>query len=662
MTTTTRPRTEHVEAWESDYRWDVETILKPRPRLTVSQWAPSFRQLGGGSAEKGPWNNARVPYLVEPMDAVSDPAVERVVVIKPARVGYSEACILNGTGYFMHQDPSPIIIALPTIDDAEKFSKTKLVPAIEATDVLRKLIPEVRSRDGTNTILYKEFPGGDIQLVGTNSPRQLRMRDARVVFLDEVDAMPASSGDEGDTYALLVKRADNWPNRKIVAGSSPKWKGTSRIERLYQDSQRRKYWMPCPHCGTLQVLMFGGKDTGYGLKWVNRRPETAVYICVKGCTIEERYKTSMHEGARWVPEDPDHAVWGYWFNALISLFPGVKWPRLVSQWLGAQEDSESLQVFVNTVLAETYELRGEKVESTGLMGRREVYPAEVPAGVGVLTAFVDVQRGSGGWLEVLVRGWGAEQESWRIAHHRIEGAIDDREVHDQLDAILFRTYKHESGAELRIRRAFIDSGDQAAAVYQYVKKRQSRGVFASKGDKGQADVPIVIRGKKPNDAGIKLMTIGTFTAKRRLFSRLKLSRPGPGYLHYNKLPESVDVADQAAFDAQDAEFFRQFEAEKLMKEKDARGREVTRYVQVAERNESIDLEVGCLAALHGLGPSVYDHLSREVRRVEARAVQGDTGDGGPREERLEADDVSVESARPRRGRGRSNTYVYGYRR
>lgn len=618
------PSAEQVLAWRREYEEDVRTILKARQALTLSQWAGTVRQLAGGSAEKGQWQNERVPYMVEPMDALTDPTVERIVVMKPARVGYTESLPVNGTGYYMHQDPSPILIALPTIDDAEKFSKTKLMPMIEATEALRGLLPQARGRDGTNTILHKEFPGGNVQLVGTNSPRMLRMRDARVIFLDEVDAMPKSSGDEGDTVSLLEKRAANWPNRKIVMGSSPKWKLTSRIEQAYQDTDRRRYWMPCPECGEYQVLMFGGRDTPYGLKWVNRRPESVVYVCAHhGCVIEERKKREMHLTAEWRPDNPGHRTRGYWFNALISMFPGARWPLLVQEWLDAQLDSGALQVFINTVLAETYELKGEKVEGDALFNRREVYAAEVPKEVGVLTAFVDVQRGSGGWCEVLVRGWGKDQESWRILHERIEGSIDDTEVHDQLDAILLRTYQHESGATLRIRRALIDSGDQASSVYAYVKPRQARGIFASKGDKAIQNAPIVVRGKKPNDAGVKLMTIGTFTSKRRLFSRIKLQRPGtPGYLHFHRLPDDADPAARAAFDAQDVEFFKQLAAEKLVPGKDAKGHPIYQYVQVAERNEAIDLEVGALAALHALGPSVYERLAKIVAQVQARGERG----------------------------------------
>lgn len=625
------PTAEDVAAWRAEYEEDTRQILKAKTRLRLSEWAERYRQLGGSSAEKGPWRNRRVPYLVEIMDAVVDPLVEEITIMKPARVGVTEGIILNAVGYFMHQDPSPVMVALPVNDDAETFSKKKLVPMLDNTPVLAELVPAPRSRDGSNTMLEKEYPGGSITILGTNSPRKMRMRDARLVAGDEIDAM--ENTHEGDPLDLLRKRADNYPNRKLIWASSPSWKGASRIEKKYDASDRRKYWMPCPKCGTHQVMMFGGREHSYGLKWLSGRPETAVYLCVKGCTILERSKAEMHMGAEWRAERPEVKARGYWFNALISLFDGVRWPRIIEQFLESKDDQEKLQVVVNTIFAETFELKSEKVEGTAMLARREVYPAQVPRGVGILTAFVDVQKD---WVEVLVRGWGIGQESWRIRHDVIWGDPEGSELWDQVDAVLFDTYQHESGGTLGIHCSLIDSGDRTARVYEYVKPRQRRNVFASKGDKQIPNAPIVVRAKKPNDAGVKLLTIGTFTARRRMYGSLAIARHGPRFMHFHRLPETAPVDQIAAFEAQDAEYFKQFEAEKLVPEKDNHGLTILRYKQVAPRNEAPDLEVGCIAALYALGPRVTDHLDHWVREANKtqpsvasyQAPQGMSGGGG----------------------------------
>ena len=436
----------------------------------------------------------------------------------------------------------------------------------------------------------------------------LRMRDARVVIADEVDAMEPTA--EGDPLDLLAKRADNAPNRKLIWISSPSWKGTSRIEKKYAVSDRRRYWMPCPHCGEFQVLMFGGREKPFGLKWVSGRPETAVYLCVKGCTIQERSKQAMHAEAKWIADEPEISKRGYWFNALISLFDGARWPRIVSQFLAGKDDEEKLQVVVNTIFAETYEIRGEQVKGSTMMDRREVYRAQVPMPVGILTAMVDIQKD---WGEILVRGWGAGEESWRIRHEVFQDDPESESFWATVDSILFDTYRHESGAEMMIRCSLVDSGDRASTVYAYVKPRQRRGVFASKGDKQVKSAPIVVRAKKPNDAGVRLLTIGTFTAKRRMFGSLRM-KPGPRSMHFHRLPDDAPADRLAAFEAQDRAFFQQFEAEKLIVD-----REGARFIQVSARNESIDLEVGCLAALYAQGPAIYEHLDHWAEHVRVSA-------------------------------------------
>lgn len=56
-----------------------------------------------------------------------------------------------------------------------------------------------------------------------------------------------------------------------------------------------------------------------------------------------------------------------------------------------QGNPEGMKVWVNTELGETWEEKGEQVEDAALLNRRELYDADVPEGVLVLTAGVDVQ-------------------------------------------------------------------------------------------------------------------------------------------------------------------------------------------------------------------------------------------------------------------------------
>ncbi len=382
--------------------------------------------------------------------------------------------------------------------------------------------------------------------------------------------------------------------------STPGIKGISRIEAAYEESDRRRYHVPCPHCGAMQPLRWAG------LVWEkdengDHLPETAKYQCAK-CSklIDELDKPATLEAGEWLAELPGVRIAGFHLNALYS--PWVRWAELVDDFLKSKDDPSRLQVFVNTVLGETWEETAEKIDATSLSARREAYDAEVPAPVGVLTAGVDIQVDR---LELAVKGWAQDEESYLIAHHRLHGDPEGGEVWQRLETLLSKPYGHASGGELRIRSTMIDSGYRTDVVYGFVRTRQNRNIFASKGVEAVGRTPLT-RAKKPNREGVKLWTIGTIAMKDIVFARLQISRPGPGYMHFCEQRADVDGID--------AEYFAQFESEKVVRRFE-RGRVRRKYIQVRGRNEALDLEVLNLAALHALGPAVRKNLGELARQV-----------------------------------------------
>ena len=96
----------------------------PPPDLTISEWADNFRRIPPeASAEPGRWRTSRAEYQREIMNAISDPLVERVIVMTAAQVGKTEI-LLNTIGYFIDQEPSPILVLQPTLDMGQSFLKT----------------------------------------------------------------------------------------------------------------------------------------------------------------------------------------------------------------------------------------------------------------------------------------------------------------------------------------------------------------------------------------------------------------------------------------------------------------------------------------------------------------------------------------------------------
>src|SRR6185295_6671455 len=205
------------------------------------------------AAEPGRWRT--LPYQREIMDAITDPSVVKVSVMKSSRIGYTK-CINATIGYYIHHDPCPMMVVQPTIDDAEGYSIEEIAPMLRDCPALAALVPKPKSRDGNNTILRKRFPGGSLSLVGANSARGFRRVSRKVVIFDETDGYPPSAGTEGDQIQLGIRRTEYYWDRKIIAGSTPTIAGISRIERLFLAGDQRRYYVPCPHCAFMQVLQF----------------------------------------------------------------------------------------------------------------------------------------------------------------------------------------------------------------------------------------------------------------------------------------------------------------------------------------------------------------------------------------------------------------------
>lgn len=583
----------------------------PATRLTVSQWADRRRVLGPLSPEPGKWRTARTPYMREPMDTCSDPSVERVVFMSSVQVAKSEM-LLNTIGWVIDEDPGPTLVLLPTGDAVKMFSKERLTPMLRDTPCLRGRVRESGRRDSGNTMHVKQFAGGFLAMVGSNSAVGLRSRPIRRVLADEVDAYGVSAksaSKEGDPLELAVKRTQNFWNRKIVEVSTPTTKGFSRIEADFLAGDQRHYEVPCPHCGHYQRLKWGN------LTWPADNPDAVTYRCgemhpetgelLAGCgqPITEDRKGWMTERGRWVADQPGRA-WAS-FHIWAAYSPWASWPAMVRQWQAAQGNAELLRVFVNTVLGESWEERGEHVEEGALMARREQYPAEVPAGVGVLTAGVDVQ---GDRLEVDVWGFGLAEEVWAVHHETIwgdPGQLGATGPWVKLDLLRMREWARADGLKMRIVGTAVDSGGHHTdTVYRYCKARQGQGVYAIKGSSEPGHAPVG-KPSKGNRIGALLFGLGTEAIKDKLFSQLKVQNVGPGYVH---LPWSVDE-----------EWIHQLTAEvAIVHYSKTSKRSVRRYEKLpGRRNEALDCAVYAYAAFIISG--LRERMADLCRLLEERA-------------------------------------------
>lgn len=286
-------------------------VYEPPPLLTVSEWSDRNRVLSPeASAEAGQWNTFRAEYQRGIMDSLNDPLIDTVVVMKSSQVGWTE--ILNNVaGYYIDQDPSPILAVQPTVDMGKAWSKDRFSPMLRDTPCLRGKVRDARVRDSGNTVLHKTFPGGHITIGGANSPAGLASRPIRIVLGDEIDRWPHSAGTEGDPWKLACKRTTTYWNRKKIVGSTPTIKGFSRIESLFEESDQRRYYVPCPHCDEFQVMKWAQ------VQWPEGQPQDACYYCeVCGGEITDTDKLAMIRLGEWRAESESRGVAGFHLNEL----------------------------------------------------------------------------------------------------------------------------------------------------------------------------------------------------------------------------------------------------------------------------------------------------------------------------------------------------------
>jgi phage terminase large subunit GpA-like protein len=526
--------------------------------------------------------------------------IERVVFMKAAQIGGTEV-LLNFCGYLMHHAPAPALLIQPSVEMAKRFSRQRLDSLIENAPVLRELVQDRRSRDSGNTILLKEYRGGVLILTGANSAVGLRSLPAKYVLADELDGWPLDADGEGDPFSLAVKRAAAFGSRKILAVSTPTIEGFSRIETLYRESDQRRFFVPCPKCDHFQTL------TWENVKWEPGKPETARYECEDcGTLIENHEKTGMLARGEWRPTAAgDGRTRGYHLSALYAPVGWPSWAHLARDFVAANRSRETLQTFVNTVLGETWrDEQAAPVEADALYSRREPYAAEVPLGVAALTVGCDTQDGR---LECEIVGWGRDEESWSIGYHVLHGDPAQPEVWADLDRLLLRQWRHESGVMLPISAACIDSGGHhSEAVYQFCWPRMPRKIWGAKGICGFGR-PVFPRRASKGFNRAPVFLVGVDAAKERVYSRLRVTEPGAGYCHF-PLTHPRD-------------YFEMLTSERIATRLRNGFPERIWVKPGGVRNEALDCRAYALAALHGLymsGLKLNEHCDRLAAMISGK--------------------------------------------
>jgi phage terminase large subunit GpA-like protein len=545
----------------------------PLPPLEgLAAWITRSVRLPLGSAAK-PGQFRFYSYQRGLADAIGDPSLERVSILKSARVGFTSV-LTASIAWFVCRDPSPILVLLPTEADCRDFMVSDIEPMFADSPAIASKLPMPKPGKSIdrNKLLHRIFHGGSLKIVAGKAPRNLRRHTARILLIDEADAVEASA--EGDPISLAEKRTLSFDNRKIVVGSTPLAEDTSHICRLYAQSDQRIFEVPCPHCDERAEIRWSA------IEWPEGKPERAVWRCPHcGAAVTEDFKQGMVAKGQWRITRPDvrgHA--GFRISALVSPLANASWAKLAAEYEVAKNDTSTLKVFINTVLGEPWRDEADEIDETALATRVESFDLNrIPADVLAITCGCDVQDDR---IELSTVGHGRDNAIFVLAHEVVWGSPLENDTWHEIDKLLRRQWRSPRGGPLKVDAAVIDAGDGGHFdnVLAFCNPRMSRRILAGKGVYGFAR-PTLYPSK--NKKG-RFFIIGVDIIKTQIINRLSRGRT---IRFSNKLEKT---------------YFEQLASERRIVRM-SRGRPVVRFERkMAARAEALDCLVYALAAKAGL--------------------------------------------------------------
>jgi len=604
------------------YNWFPEELsaAKPPEAITVSEWACKYRELGKLSAVTGLYTLAFTPFWGPPMDACADPDIEQVVVCGPAQSGKTVAMVENVVGFYLHQDPSSIMVVLADEDTANFVSTEKIGPMFKDSSSLSKLY----NKKNFNNACIETPNGARVDMAWASSVAKIASRPERVVICDEVDKPGYSKKTkEAAAISLVKERTKSYPSGfyKHIFTSTPTTKEGNIIGLLDASEAVFDWHVPCPYCGVFQPLrwtpeyshgfkegMFRGDGNkmyklgrvsweGGGDATPTQIKDTARYECGE---CGEHWTTVQKNQAvgkgkivgRAEPTGKERKV-GFHLNRIYPLFDSGRIDILVEEFLSAcrvngEQKAKMLQGFVNSALAEPFSQVIRVTEESDLLKARCSLPGQtVPQEAVALTCFVDVQK-YGFWF--CVRAFARDHTSWLIHYGPLVSWAD-------VENLLFDTYYpvQDSTRTMKIWRAGVDTGggkkyedmSMTEETYWWLRKNAvGRGcrVWGTKGSSNP--FPGKIKVGKPLDktpsgksmpGGLQIISLNTNDLKDAF--------------HY-RLAQAIDNGPQAAYlhgDTDDS-YIQQITAE----EKQLNDKGIAEWVAIRKDNHYLDCECGCL--------------------------------------------------------------------
>lgn len=475
-------------------RETLDAFLPPEP-MSVADWAREHRWVKSPAAIRlVRWAHETAPYLVGPMEALSDDTLSTVAIVGPAGCGKTMAAE-NWLLASIHQDPAAFLWYGPTDPIVDAYVKDRIEPMLEAHEPL--IGPK---RHGRDSVSYKRFAGMSAQFVTYTASNLTNKHVARIVA-DEVDAYDQNLGDPQAVLNYRRRAAGagsmlcliSHPDRATGLNPSRDWR--AGIMAAYADSDRRTWWWPCPQCGeysspnpgTAHHMVLDHQTEGT----LEEVAASARLICPRcGFPCDEHHRKAMLPLGRWLSAgqeiDADgqvhgarqpHGTAGFWIVGAMNAFLPGGIGELARERVKAQRDAEleGDDRSLRQVMVKGWGIPYQPPRQVGAVAAEQLAeranPAlalgQVPAGVRVLFTSVDAQRNR---FELLTRGYGEHGESWVVDFRAIPAepatSAEDWDSLVTLLAGLAYPLADGSGRVMRVRAAGFDSGGEAGVTEQ----------------------------------------------------------------------------------------------------------------------------------------------------------------------------------------------------
>lgn len=583
------------------------------PRQSVSEWAEAHRILDARtSASPGRWRNARAPYLVGMMDAISDSSVEQIIIVACTQVGKTE-CLLNGFGYAIDMDPGPILVVQPREDDAETFAVNRLHPMINGCEVLKNRLTQ-RPTIAPNECRFDRVTAW---LVGSNSPAALASKPIRWLFLDEVNKYPMYSGKEADPIKLAEERTKTFWNRKIVKVSTPTT-SAGYISQAFEASNKHYFYVPCHHCGAFQQLTFKRVKWATGARGEDIKREGAAWYecehCVGKWSDTERKRAVALGEWRGMLRRGRRQTIGFHISALYS--PFLSMADVAAEFLSCGREPALLQNFVNSWLGENWEDMKQSSNAEQILKRKQGFSeGVVPENAVALLGATDVQAGHV-WAGVFA--FMKDRRVVPVRIHRVDGeGTTARALQRAWDEVLSAEYPVENSNEIMVpSHCAIDSGFATQDVYYFClthpnclpfKGQDTEGVRASNWTSKPIDR---YPDGKAIPRGLTLYFVHTNFYRDQVLRAYErpIDEPGAWLVH----------------ETMNQEFADHLAAWGTKVKKDSRGRESTEWHQLRKDDHCLDLccYASALASIRGVERKNVDNGNRKKRAYGLVGVAG----------------------------------------